>query len=186
MLNRHALIYCVAILVLLAIDGNAQERAVQDRIVLGSTTLTLEMPQNAVVSSIAREYDITPSSTDSALWMIRERASRNVVGSLRFDGNGKLVYINKHWTVGSNNYTGLEVSKAIFGVVAGFEKEHRTSCVIGTQQEQSPGPVKEDREVFFVCGRKTLSIDIENYEGVESTEVYEVLAVPNLRARSRH
>jgi len=101
--------FCISLLATLCVSaGSSKAQTARDRIIIGSTSLELEMGQDAAVTMIAQEYEVKPSDGNPGLWHIREKTTpHRLVGSLAFDSKGKLAYISKHWTVGSRNYTGV-------------------------------------------------------------------------------
>jgi hypothetical protein len=89
-----------------------------------------------------------------------------------------LVSATKYWLPENRVHEPGDVVLAIYGVIDGFIKRGNRTCVIKSDEHNSPGPIKETKMVMVRCGLESLMIFQIRLADSVSVEVSEVLSKP--------
>lgn len=144
---------------------------------IGGTVLRLGDPKPQVLAKLAKDYSVEATTLSSGdAWFVKnkEDSTSDIYGFIRFD-KGSLANATKYW-LPTQAQRPEEVVLAVYGIVEGFVRQGNKSCTISADEHDSPGPVKETKVVFVVCGPKTLSVSMSRLADSVSVDVSEALS----------
>jgi hypothetical protein len=129
-----------------------------DTIYLG-IELHLGMSKESVVPAVARYFRIQKVE-DTSTWVVSDKnIPSQYYGMLTFEQD-KLVGIQREWQSTADTEYGL--GTAIYRAGVNFTKEHRRECLLDAVASERPGGTL--KTVSFICGAKTLAINIADYQ----------------------
>ena len=141
----------------------------------GTVDLKTGMQEDVVIAELNKLYDLeklTGSAKDSSSWVIKSKVQKSqFYGSISFK-NGKLASVMRYWSP-DDQQKGYEFAKAIYGLVAQFEKEGNSMCRISVGENNAPQ--FQAKAAFIVCGPKAMRVDIVEGKGTRSGSISEVL-----------
>jgi hypothetical protein len=110
----------------------------QSQIFIGTTALSLGMPEKAVMNELSQKYRVEQSEGQYVLW-----SGREIAGSVRFCET-KLCHASaEHYT----RYAGdPDLFHALYRVLDGFSRENNSLCAVSTKADG------RGEAVFILCG----------------------------------
>lgn len=154
-------------------------QATQDDIRLGTVRLTLGMPQDLVLTTLSKSYDVEKlnDGPQFSSWLVNARAGTEKLAPPKYVASvafrqGKLTVVMKNWAP-ENQQKGVEFATSLYDVITSFTNEGRTACSIGTGRKRDPG--YDGKAIFVTCGAKYIRIDLLSGPQGESTNMTEVL-----------
>ena len=151
-----------------------------ERVVVGTLSLHLGMPQDSVVSKLVEQgYKVTKlrgpeGSID--LWSVSQKNDQtneyDIVAMMDFK-NEHLTRVSRTW---ANNWDvgSAKVGKNLYFLVKWLEESGHTTCTIEAKSQE--GPDIESKESLLHCGAKKVSISVSKYKDQhEETQVTETL-----------
>lgn len=150
-----------------------------DDISLGTVRLTLGMPQNGVLATLGKSYDVEKinEGPQFSSWLVNARTGTEEltppknIGSVAFRQD-KLTTVMKNWAP-ENQQKGVEFASSLYDVLTSFTNEGRSNCSIETERKKDPG--YDSKAMFVTCGAKYIRIDILNGPHGETVTMSEVL-----------
>jgi hypothetical protein len=172
----------ILMLFVAAVLTNAEHnpgQTTQDDISFGTVRLTLGMPQDVVLTTLGKSYDLEKvnEGPQFSSWFVHARAGTEKLAPPKYVGNvafkqGKLTSAMKNWGP-ENQQKGIEFANSLYDVVTSFTNEGRTVCSIETGRKKDPG--YDSKTIFVTCGAKYIRIDLLSGPQGESTSMAEVL-----------
>jgi hypothetical protein len=173
--------HCVMFLFMTGLLAVGPVTLPDDKIILG-TELRLGMTQQNVISLLEQQFTVlavssTPNHNRES-WLLFKKGEKSrdyLEGAVTFQ-NGKLVSASREWATNQAS-DGERVAQAVYGILANFAAEGRTSCNISAHSTNVPEASAKD--VQLVCGGKQLFIGLTTEAGESATaSVQEVLEAP--------
>jgi len=151
--------------------------AKRPHISVGDTDLTLGMSKADVMSVIPDRYEVRKNETRGVDWLIAEKDHPNgpFVAGLTF-AEGRLTFVMKPWLDDSarSSTEGVEVGRAVYGIVSSFVDQGETACVLSLGHTETP--TVSAKTAIVRCGQHDLSVMVGAQPGHgETVEIQESL-----------
>jgi len=160
-----------AFIILFSWPTNAELQHVgSDSITVGSLKLMLGLPEEQVLDSLGKSYNVESLKGSSSVWLVTN-AHGDVVASVSFKDN-KLKSIMKYWTP-ENQQDGVQFVENLYDLVNSFTNEGKSSCSISAGRQKESG--YDGKAVFVTCGAKYIRIDLTKTTKIKTVGLSEVL-----------
>ena len=139
---------------------------------LGSIELSIGSPEDKVLASLTKEYDLQEVAPGS--WLIRSKGSAPYrwPGSVRFE-NHRLASVSKDWSP-ADQEKGFDFANALYGAVTALVANGSTRCTLRVRSDQEP--TIERKGVHLTCeAGRSLEIEIVKSDNKGSTIISESL-----------
>jgi hypothetical protein len=140
------------------VDANAQ--GYQESINLGSITLTLGMPQDAVMMLLEPQYSLRKLECESPdpCWSVATEAGAPV-GMLTFNSNRRLSWALKFWELAQDQQKAFEFATKLYWSLKELTKGQSQMCKIDLDQKGG-GPSLDVKSISIGCKGKRIDIDV--------------------------
>jgi len=152
----------------LGYQASSQSRASrQDYISLGSN-LELGTSESDVRNALAKNYDLVREASAAGHWLVAEKDKpAEVLGVVAFK-NGRLDFVTKRWLTRTEDQKGsAQGAKAVYAVLSEFIRQGERSCVIKTEEQQTPN--LSTKISTIACGPKHLELLVNSIPGEADT-----------------
>jgi hypothetical protein len=159
----------------------AYTRQQPERIAVGSTSLQLGMPHDAVISKLAEQgYKVTklsgPPGSTSDMWIATEKNDQtredDIVVTFDFINN-RLQRVTRAWVNNWDNDS-AKIGKNFYFLVKSMEESGNSVCTLETKSQE--GPDLDSKVSLIHCGKRTVSVGVSKYkEQHEETQVTETV-----------
>jgi hypothetical protein len=150
----------IAALALCLGHAQANGQGYQESVSLGSTELTLGMPQNAVIAALAAHFRLDQQS--SGIWIVSTKRGPpfDTIGSLSFVDN-RLATIRKYWGP-ENQQRGFEFASRLYWALKGLTANGREDCAV--ELSDNEGPAYNIKSISITCGGRAVEISTTHSE----------------------
>ena len=148
----------------------------QPHISVADTDLTLGMSRADVMKLIPDRYEVRKNETKGIDWLIAKKDHPEGPFVALVFAEGKLTQVTNPWLDNSTRSSqgGIEVGRAVYGVVSTFVDQGETACVLRLDHTETPTISAKSATVR--CGQHDLSVGVAAQAGAgETVEVQESL-----------
>jgi hypothetical protein len=150
----------VAALALCLSHVQANGQGNRESIALGSTRLSLGMPQDAVIAALAPYFRLDQQPSGTWVVLTKRGPPFDAVGSLSFVDK-HLAQIYKEWGP-ENQQKGFEFASRLYWALKGVIANSRENC--GVELSGTEGPAYNIKSIGITCGGKTIEINTTHTE----------------------
>lgn len=142
-------------------------------ILVGSSQLTLGMPEATVLAKVGVEFDLSQAGE---FWRLRKKGTDLFIGTLQFK-SGRLIFANKDLAV-VDGRNGEQVADALFEVAQRFEAEGNTHCTLVAHFISGPNDGRRtyaDAKLLeiYCSNRKVIAIQVSEGETTVSESLWD-------------
>jgi hypothetical protein len=148
----------------------------EPHISVADADLTLGMSKADVMKVIPDRYEVRKNETKGIDWLIAEKDHPNGPFVALAFHEGKLTQVIKPWLAegARSSNEGVEVGRAIYGIIATFIDQGDTACVL--RLDHTDTPTISAKSATIRCGQHDLSVGVAAQAGAgETVQVQESL-----------
>jgi hypothetical protein len=141
--------------------------------------LVLGMPEQTVIASLTREYDLAKVTGSAGVWQVYAKHTVQPRGTVRFR-DGQLNFVDKNWGPESSQ-KGFEFARSLYFALKILSQEETLSaCKIEIELTQDESTTQDNKFIYFICGEHRVIVGAGSMVGGpprEFASIGEVLGV---------